>query len=97
MPPFGKMVALILTASDSAKLSAVCDGLLATRPHFEQTQIFGPAVAPIAMIRGRHRVRFLVVSARAVAVQQIISDWLAQVKIPASVHLAIDVDPYHFF
>ena len=97
MPPFGKMVALILTASDSAKLSAVCEALQATRPHFEQTQIYGPAVAPIAMIRGRHRVRFLIISARAVALQQIVSDWLAQVKMPATVHLTIDVDPYHFF
>jgi hypothetical protein len=38
--------------------------------------VFGPAPAPLAMLRGRHRQRLLVHAARALDVQDVIRDWL---------------------
>jgi primosomal protein N' (replication factor Y) len=59
-------------------------------------QVFGPAPAPIARVRGRHRVRLLVRADKGVALQAALAAWVAQVKVPGPVRLAIDIDPQSF-
>ena len=58
--------------------------------------VFGPAPAPLAMLRGRHRLRLLVHAARAVPVQDVIRDWLGGLSWPRGVRVSVDVDPYSF-
>ncbi len=65
-------------------------------PTIENMAVFGPAPAPLAMLRGRHRQRLLVHAARSVPVQEIIRDWLGGLELPRSVRVAVDVDPYSF-
>jgi primosomal protein N' (replication factor Y) len=60
-------------------------------------EVFGPAPAPIARIRGRHRVRILVKSKKSVSIQAAISEWVAQFKLPKSLRLSIDIDPQSFY
>jgi primosomal protein N' (replication factor Y) len=60
-------------------------------------QVYGPAPAPIARIRGRHRVRLLVKAAKSVALQPALAAWVAQVKLPNSLRLSIDIDPQNFY
>jgi len=60
-------------------------------------QIFGPAPAPIARVRGRHRVRMLVKAEKTVALQGALSRWAAQVKLKGDLKLAIDIDPQNFY
>jgi primosomal protein N' (replication factor Y) len=59
-------------------------------------QLYGPAPAPIARIRGRHRVRLLIRADKTAPLQQAIRAWLRGVKQPNSVRLAIDIDPQSF-
>jgi primosomal protein N' (replication factor Y) len=59
-------------------------------------QLFGPAPAPIARIRGRHRVRLLVKADKGAPLQGALADWVAQFRIPSSLRLAIDIDPQSF-
>jgi len=59
-------------------------------------QVFGPAPAPLAMLRGRHRFRLLVHARRALDVQDVIRDWLGALEWPAKVRVVVDVDPYNF-
>ena len=56
----------------------------------------GPADAPLALVRGRRRKRLLVRADRDVDLQGFLRAWLARVKVPASVRLTVDVDPYSF-
>jgi primosomal protein N' (replication factor Y) len=58
--------------------------------------VFGPAPAPLAMLRGRHRHRLLVHAARSLDVQDVIREWLAGVEWGTKVRVAVDVDPYSF-
>ena len=58
--------------------------------------VLGPAQAPIAMVRGRHRWRFLVKATREVNVQGFLRLWLKDVKPKGSLALQVDVDPYNF-
>ena len=60
-------------------------------------QVFGPAPAPIARIRGRHRVRLLVKAPKGAALQAAVSEWIAQVRLPAQMRLTVDIDPQSFY
>ena len=99
MPPFGRLAGIILSSPD---VQAVFDfgTELARRDaplRRVGAQVFGPAPAPIARIRGRHRVRLLVKAAKGAALQPALVEWIAQMKLPAGLRLAIDVDPQSFF
>ena len=58
--------------------------------------IAGPAPAPLAMLRGRHRQRLLVHAARKLDVQDVIRDWLGELDWNSKVRVSVDVDPYSF-
>jgi primosomal protein N' (replication factor Y) len=65
-------------------------------PTVEGMAVFGPAPAPLAMLRGRHRQRLLVHARRQLDVQDVIRTWLGALEWPRSVRVAVDVDPYSF-
>ena len=60
-------------------------------------QVFGPAPAPVARIRGRHRVRLLVKAPKGAALQPALADWVGQFPVKGELRLAVDVDPQSFF
>ena len=96
MPPYGRLAALILSSEKSEILNESAHKLLAARPNFGSVSILGPAEAPIALLRGRHRLRFLIKAPRDVDIQKIIVDWLDAVDLPTSLRLQVDIDPYSF-
>jgi primosomal protein N' (replication factor Y) len=70
--------------------------LARTAPTGRDIRVLGPAPAPMALLRGRHRWRLLMKAARGTPVQQRLRQWLAQVTIPGAVRVQVDVDPYSF-
>ena len=96
MPPFGRLAAIIISAEDQAEAQAVARRIGHAAPQIEGMAVFGPAPAPLAMLRGRHRQRLLVHAARKLDVQDVIRDWLGGVDWSAKVRVAVDVDPYSF-
>jgi len=96
MPPFGRLASLVLSSIDTESLNHCARELARRAPSGDNFLIMGPAPAPLSMIRGRYRVRFLIKSAREMNMQQIIRRWLKGVKIPAKTRLQIDIDPYNF-
>ena len=65
-------------------------------PTVDGMAVFGPAPAPLAMLRGRHRQRLLVHASRSLDVQDVIRDWLAALDWSPKVRVTVDVDPYSF-
>ncbi|MDO1559264.1 primosomal protein N' [Brevundimonas sp. 2R-24] len=96
MPPHGRLAALVLSSENPQALEETCRQLAAQALNAEGAEIYGPADAPLALVRGRRRKRFLVRADRTVDVQALVREWLSRVKIPASVRLNVDVDPYSF-
>jgi primosomal protein N' (replication factor Y) len=99
MPPYGRLAGIILSSPD---VQAVFDfgAELARRDaplRRVGAQVFGPAPAPVARVRGRHRVRLLVKAAKGVALQPALAEWVGQLKPPANLRLSIDVDPQSFY
>jgi primosomal protein N' (replication factor Y) len=98
MPPFGRLAGVIVSGPD---LQAVFDLAAHLARHDAPlraagAEVWGPAPAPIARIRGRHRVRLLVRAGRAVALQPALAAWVAPVRLPGGLRLAIDIDPQSF-
>ena len=60
-------------------------------------QLYGPAPAPIARIRGRHRVRLLVKSDKTVALQPALRAWIGQFSPKGDTRLSVDIDPQSFY
>jgi len=96
MPPFGRLAAIIVSAEDSSEAESVARRIGHAAPEVEGMAVFGPAPAPLAMLRGRHRQRLLVHARRSLDVQDVIRDWLAGIERSAKVRVSVDVDPYSF-
>ncbi|URD61526.1 primosomal protein N' [Sphingomonas sp. KRR8] len=96
MPPFGRLAALIISSEDKDEAEAVARRIGRAAPDVEGMAVFGPAPAPLAMLRNRYRYRLLVHAARSLDVQDVIRDWLAAVEWGSKVRVAVDVDPYSF-
>ena len=96
MPPFGRLAAIVVSAEDSAEAEAVARRIGHAAPEVEGMAVFGPAPAPLAMLRGRHRQRLLVHARRSLDVQDVIRDWLAALDWSGKVRVTVDVDPYSF-
>lgn len=97
MPPFGRLAALIVSGADETKLDYFCRNIAQIAPRYDDIRILGPAPAPLAFLRGRHRRRFLVKTGKAVNIQKFLSEWLGAVKAPSGIQLKIDIDPQSFF
>ena len=69
LPPFGRLAALIVAAEASEAADFAAGALARSAPHFPGVTVLGPAPAPLAVLRGRHRRRFLVKTGREVNLQ----------------------------
>jgi primosomal protein N' (replication factor Y) len=96
MPPFGRLAGIIVSSEDLAEATETARLIGRSAPKVDQMAVFGPAPAPLAMLRGRHRQRLLVHAARSLDVQDVIRDWLGKLDWPRGVRVAVDVDPYSF-
>ena len=96
MPPFGKLAAVILSAKDPRIVDDLASVIAASAPYSSGVQILGPAIAPIAILRGRHRRRFLVKCSKNINIQKILKSWLRNIKVPSNAKVDIDIDPYNF-
>jgi primosomal protein N' (replication factor Y) len=95
-PPFGRLAALIVSATDERLADQISRALARTAPTGPGMEVLGPAPAPFALLRGRHRRRLLLKTRRAISVQPLIRDWLARTEIPRNVRVDVDIDPVSF-
>ena len=96
LPPHGRLAALILSSENPQAVEKAARDLAEAIPNADRLEVYGPADAPLALVRGRRRKRLLVRADRDVDLQAFLRSWLGRVKIPASVRLNVDVDPYSF-
>ena len=96
VPPFGRFAAIIISSENQRDAQSVAGAIGKSAPAVEGMQVYGPAPAPLAMLRGRHRFRLLVHARRALDVQDVIRDWLGALDWHKSVRVSVDIDPYSF-
>jgi len=96
LPPHGRLAGVVISGKDSSETQRFARDVALKAPIAEGVQVLGPAPAPIAMVRGRHRYRLLVKAGREVNLQAFLAAWLSDVKPKGSLSLQLDVDPYNF-
>ncbi len=99
VPPYGRMAGIILSSPDVAQVFDLATAMSRQIAPLSEigAQVFGPAPAPIARIRGRHRVRLLIKAAKGAPIQAAIAAWVAQFRLPANMRLTVDIDPQSFY
>ena len=95
-PPFGRLAAIIVSGPDESHVEGVARALARNAPQAHDFKVLGPAPAPLALLRGRHRWRLLVRATRSVRIQDRLRAWVGTVKPPNAVRVQIDIDPYSF-
>ena len=95
-PPFGRFAGIVVSSEDQGAALETARLIGRAAPVQDGMEVYGPAPAPLAMLRGRHRFRLLVHATRGLAVQDVIRTWLGAVEWPAKVRVVVDVDPYSF-
>lgn len=96
LPPYGRLAALVLSGLEQERLEQTAREIAAAAPLAEGVEVFGPADAPLAVIRGRWRKRFLVQADRKVDVSAYMRAWMGRVKIPSGIRASVDIEPYSF-
>jgi primosomal protein N' (replication factor Y) len=96
-PPFGRLASLVVSAGERPAAESYARRLAAASPHADEVRVLGPAEAPLAVVRGRHRFRLLVKSPRAFDLSGYLREWLAAApKRKGNLKLDVDVDPQSF-
>lgn len=95
-PPFGRFAGIIISSEDADLAQRIARDIGEAAPQSADIHVYGPAPAPLAMLRGRHRHRILVHAKRNFAMQDAIRAWLGSVDWPSKVRVTVDVDPYSF-
>lgn len=99
MPPFGRLAGIILSSPDAQEVFDFGNELARRDAPLRAigARVYGPAPAPIARIRGQHRVRLLVKADKSTPLQGALKQWVSQLKRPSRLRLAIDIDPQSFY
>jgi primosomal protein N' (replication factor Y) len=97
-PPFGRLASLLISGADKHATEAHARKIAAVAPIHDEVRVLGPAEAPLAVVRGRHRFRLLVKSPRGFDLSAYLREWMAAVpKAKGTLKLEVDVDPQSFF
>ena len=99
VPPYGRLAGIVLSGPDLQPVFDVANRLVRNAGALRQlgAEIFGPAPAPVARVRGRHRVRLLVKAPKGAPIQPVLAAWRNSVKLPNNMRISIDIDPQTFY
>ncbi len=99
MPPYGRLAGVILSSTEVQEVFDLGSAMARQDGPLRRigAQVYGPAPAPIARVRGRHRVRLLVKAPKGVALQAALAEWAGQFRLKGELRMAIDIDPQSFF
>ncbi len=97
LPPFGRLAGIIVSANSRQEAEVHARGLRQVAPDTKGIDVLGPAEAPLAMIRGRHRFRLVIRAERKADIQGFIKTMLVTgPKVRGSVMVQVDIDPQSF-
>jgi primosomal protein N' (replication factor Y) len=100
-PPFGRLASIVVSGSDKHETAAYARELARSAPINENAthgvRVLGPAEAPLALVRGRHRMRLLLKASRNYDLSIYLRRLLAKApKRHGAIKLDIDIDPQSF-
>ena len=96
MPPFTRLAAIIVEGEKEELVMKIAKALASSFAGSPQLHLYGPAPAPLFLLRGKFRYRLLVKAERNVNLPDFIKQWVEAQDIPSSVRVKMDIDPQGF-
>jgi primosomal protein N' (replication factor Y) (superfamily II helicase) len=97
LPPFGRLAGVIVSAETRAEAENHARALRRAAPVVSGIEVLGPAEAPLALIRGRHRFRLVIRAERKADIQGFLRQMARDAPRPkGSLQVQLDVDPQSF-
>ncbi len=96
LPPTKRLAAIILCGADLRLVQVTAARICQALPQNERLKVLGPAPAPIALLRGQHRQRLLVITDRQIDLQAVLQTTLDNISLPKPLKIRVDIDPYSF-
>ena len=96
MPPYGRLAGVVVSGPDEDRVRRLAHDLARHAPRGPGLDVFGPAPAPLSLLRGRFRWRLLVKAGRGAALQPALRSWLDPVRPRGGLRLQVDIDPLSF-
>ncbi|MGH1367551.1 MAG: primosomal protein N' [Maritimibacter sp.] len=99
VPPYGRLAGIVISAGTAEAAFDLGNALARNDAALRAVgaEVYGPAPAPIARVRGRHRVRLLVKADKATPLQPALRKWARQFTPKGDTRLSIDIDPQSFY
>ncbi len=95
-PPFGRMAGVIISGKNEQLVKKMGHVIVQNMPRHDDVTTFGPAPAPLSLVRQNFRYRVLVKAAKSFPLQRALRHMLAQIKVPSTIRVKVDIDPYSF-
>jgi primosomal protein N' (replication factor Y) len=96
-PPFGRLASIVVSGPDKHDTADYARRFARAAPADDAARMLGPAEPPLALVRGRHRLRLLIKAPRAFDLSAYLRTWLAKApKKRGHIKLEIDIDPQSF-
>ena len=90
------MTAIIISSHTKSLASKSASQIVQLSNIDENIKVLGPVEAPISLLRGQYRYRILIKGNNRKNLNKLTKIIVGKVKLPSSVKLIIDVDPYTF-
>jgi primosomal protein N' (replication factor Y) len=91
------LAALIVSGMERGPTQSFATSIRRAAPEDATVMVLGPAEAPLAVVRGRHRYRLLVQAPRTTNLQAYLRDWLSAAPRPrGDLRVQVDIDPQSF-
>ena len=94
LPPFGKMVMIILAGKEEIKVYRKIREIAATFPVNDKIEIYGPSPMNLYKLRDEFRFKIIVKTSNSINIQKLVLGIVSSVKIENNLRLKIDVNPY---
>ncbi len=96
MPPFAQLASIVISGIKPEIAQKSAKEIANAFSETDNIAVLGPAPAIIFKISNRHRYRLLLKASKKIKLADEIKKTLANVKIPSSIRIKIDINPYNF-
>nr|MBT6355099.1 primosomal protein N' [Pelagibacteraceae bacterium] len=96
IPPFGFMTSIIISGSSKANVEKISQKLVFFKKYSSEVDVLGPVEAPINLLKGQYRYRILLKGKSRKNLNIFTKKMVSSLKIPSTIRVIIDVDPYTF-
>jgi primosomal protein N' (replication factor Y) len=96
MPPFSRLAAVIVEGEKEDVVIKTANQLASSLAPHPSIHLYGPAPAPLALLRGKFRYRLLVKADRNINLPDMMRGWVESTKAPSTVRVKLDIDPQSF-